>query len=113
MDEPLEDFNAAWGGNEWAAADDDPFAPKATKGSSNFDLNADPDFEGWLNAQSQTRTGKKPLPKGLTKSKTSTRQGLAKTNSAGKALPKSTLATRPKPAPKAKLEDEDWGDSWD
>jgi SCY1-like protein 1 len=109
MDEPVEDFNAAWGGgNEWAAADDDPFAPKAT-GSSNFDLNADPDFEGWLNAQSQTK-GKKPLPKGLAKSKTSKA-------SSGKALPKSagksTLATRSKQAPKPKADDEDWGDSWD
>jgi SCY1-like protein 1 len=113
MDEPVEDFNASWGGgNEWATADDDPFAPKA-KGSSNFDLNADPDFEGWLNAQSQSKAGKKPLPKGLAKSKTS------KTSSTGKALPKSTsaakstLATRSKQAPKPKADDDDWGDSWD
>ena len=116
MDEPVEDFNAAWGGgNEWATADDDPFAPKAT-GSSNFDLNADPDFEGWLNAQSQTKAGKKPLPKGLTKSKTAARPGLTKATPAGKppAKPaggKSTLAARTKQAkPK---EDDDWGASWD
>jgi len=120
MDQPVEDFNATWGGgNEWGADDDDPFAPKATKGTSAFDLNADPDFEGWLNAQSQAKTGKKPLPKGLAKTKTSARPGLAKTNSTGKVAPKSTssgkstLVTRPKPGPKPKAEEEDWGDSWD
>jgi hypothetical protein len=112
MDEPVEDFNAAWGGgNEWATTDDDPFAPKAAQSSSQFDLNADPDFEGWLNSQSTTKTGKKPLPKGLTKAKPGARPTLTKTASSGKPLAKSTLAARPKPKPKA--DEDDWGSTWD
>jgi SCY1-like protein 1 len=127
--EPVEDFDALWdgGGNEWGEGDaddektDDPFASKSKNEAAVFDDKGEPDFEGWLNAQSQAKTLKKPLPKGLTKSKTSGRPAMTKANSTSKTVAKSTLGTKStvvikpkKEEPKSKQEeDEDWGESWD
>ncbi|MGI4850730.1 MAG: hypothetical protein ACRYGR_02170 [Janthinobacterium lividum] len=51
--------------------------PGAAPSSAPFEDNGEPDFGGWLAAQNQAKsksalTSKKPLPKGLTKSSSST-----------------------------------------
>jgi SCY1-like protein 1 len=123
--DPAEEFDAGWdeAENAWGAGDDniDPFAPKLseeTKTTSSIDEQGEPDFEGWLNAQSQGKSGsKKSLPKGLVKSN---RPVLGKSASAGTtATKKTTLPSRTvvkkqeQPPPKAEEEDENWGDAWD
>ncbi|PGG99687.1 SCY1 protein kinase [Helicocarpus griseus UAMH5409] len=94
-------------------------APRTT-----FDDGGEPDFAGWLAAQSKAKS-KKPLPKGLAKSTT--------TKSVAAARPTSTLkpsvsaskgsSIKPKPSsqpaktidtkPKEDPGDDDWGDAWD
>ncbi|KAF2833392.1 kinase domain-containing protein [Ophiobolus disseminans] len=82
FDDEAEDFNNDWGGfadddgfgtTETAAKDEqeDPWgAPSVSKPTSttSYDDKGEPDFAGWLAAQSQgKKTGKTPLPKGMTK----------------------------------------------
>lgn len=125
-----EDFGAddAWGNmNDDLPPEDDPWAePTASstpaQSSVAYDDGGEPDFEGWLNAQAQSKqASKKPLPKGLAKKA----PPLTATKSA--PLPRPTTAPRattipstiskpakPKPAPAAtKEEDDDWGSAWD
>jgi SCY1-like protein 1 len=139
-----EDFGDGWGGfedgvtNIEADVEPDPWAspaPTPSASSKGYDDQGEPDFAGWLAAQSKTKTViKNPLPKGLAKA------GATKSVPA-KAAPMKTLpmkSTRPaiksrantewpsgtekqaaqpkKEVPKveAKKEDEDegWGDAW-
>jgi SCY1-like protein 1 len=123
--EPEVDFDNGWGEaeNAWGD-DDDPFSPKSAEKpattASNFDDSGEPDFEGWLNAQSRGKQGpKKPLPKGLTKAGSS-RPALPKSNSTGGSnLKKTVIARAPikkkdEAKPKAKEDEEEgWGDAWD
>ena len=122
----------------WGTMDDeeDSFfdAPsKTTKPApptTNFDDGGEPDFAGWLAAQSKAKSTK-PAPKGLTKS-TNTNGGLAprpapaRAASAGPAVASSgaktaakaasrTAMTKEVPKPKAPdpTEDDDWGSAWD
>jgi SCY1-like protein 1 len=104
--------------------------------ASAFDDGGEPDFAGWLAAQSQAKA-KKAFPKGLTKSTTSVsaplnvRPGLAdKTASTGSmgsgvgarklagttAKPKMTAPVAKKAEVKTKqpeVTEDDWGDAWD
>jgi SCY1-like protein 1 len=122
--EEEEDFDASWGEaeNAWGAGDDDvdPFAPKPSEKIAetvSFDVQGEPDFEGWLNAQSQGKAiSKKPLPKGLSKT---TRPALGSSASSGTtttkrtALPSRTIVKKKEaPPPKAEEETDDWGDAW-
>lgn len=100
------DEDAAWGDGSSEAPAKSP-APAAS--AAPFD-DSEPDFAGWLAAQSQKKSGSKPLPKGL-----------AKTTTAKKPVTKTPLKTASKPvvakkidmAPKAADdEDEGWGDGW-
>ncbi|KAF1990937.1 ARM repeat-containing protein [Aulographum hederae CBS 113979] len=139
-DADADDFAAAWGDDD-NFGDDDPWAePKEAKSppavKTSFDDSGEPDFEGWLNAQSQAKSaGKKPLPKGLAKPATSTSTSSlginrpaigAKSKSFGGKPgtgPTSTAAsvTKTKPVvakkaevkPKEEDEDEGWGDAWE
>ncbi|PWY81854.1 ARM repeat-containing protein [Aspergillus heteromorphus CBS 117.55] len=131
-DEIEEDVYDAWGGmddddEDAQEKEDDPFsaavaspkisapAPKPAKPAKPaavpYDDGGEPDFAGWLAAQSKT---KKPLPKGLNKtspavvSRTSSR-------SSSTVKPRTVIAPAKKIDTKPKQEEEDdgWGDAWD
>lgn len=121
-DNPWDD--AAWG-DEAQADDLDPFAEQPKKNNAPgvtamFDDKGEPDFAGWLEAQSQAKRkvgGGKPLPKGLSKVSGS-RPGLGgKSNSTGNT----SAAAAAKKAPAKKVAssvekedyDEGWGDAWE
>lgn len=106
------------GGDSWGdMGDDDGFgtptedgAKKTAVSATPFDDGAEPDFAGWLAAQSQKKGGaSKPLPKGLSKS-----------TAAKKPMPKTTAKPAPKPVaakkidmkPKETDDDDGWGDGW-
>lgn len=120
-----QDDNADNGDDYWGDLneDDDGFgetsqekpvsaaAPKATASATPFD-DSEPDFAGWLAAQSQKKSGlTKTLPKGLSKP-TTAKKPVAKpvAKPAAKAAPAKKIDL----APKAAAEDEDdaWGDGW-
>ena len=102
----------------------DPFsAPtsQTTAATVEFDDKGEPDFSGWLNAQSQAKQkAKNPLPKGLAKTSAARPNLGAKSNSTGNAATskKAVVAPRVKPTPvkkveESKEEDEDaWGEAW-
>ncbi|OJD11731.1 SCY1 protein kinase [Emergomyces pasteurianus Ep9510] len=89
-----------------------------------FDDGGEPDFAGWLAAQSKTKS-KKPLPKGLSKPTTTKVTGSTKLTSTSKpsvpssknssvkgkssSQPAKTIDTKPK----EDLAGDDWGDAWD
>lgn len=122
--EPTEDVDNAWddGANAWGDGEDDPWGTSTTEKSkdtsfASFDDKGEPDFEGWLSAQSQSKLpSKKPLPKGLAKS---TRPTLGKANSTGNTTTKKTVVApktmkkKEEPKPQQDEEDEGWGDAWD
>ncbi|KMU87097.1 kinase family protein [Coccidioides immitis H538.4] len=104
--------------------------PSATP-SVPFDDGGEPDFAGWLAAQSKAKT-KKVLPKGLSKSSTTTSTTAkssttrssttsskpiisgASTAAKPKRIvqpPKKVVETKPKVEPTA--EEDDWGEAWD
>ncbi|KXJ87728.1 armadillo-type protein [Microdochium bolleyi] len=89
-------------------------------GAAGVDDGSEPDFAGWLAAQSQKNKagggGKKPLPKGLSgKASTSTSTlGAKKTAGGGaSAKPKPVVAKKIDMKPKDTGDDDDgWGDGW-
>ena len=125
-----EDFGAAWGDEE-AGTDTstsfDPFAPSALSDTSaaTYDDKGEPDFAGWLTAQTQAKQkAKNSLPKGLAKSSPTTlnRPSVgARSNTTGQVaikkaavLPARTKSAAPmKKAQPKEEEDEGWGDAWD
>lgn len=93
--------------------DDDGFgsstkepAKQPAASATPFDDGDEPDFAGWLAAQSQKKTGlSKPLPKGLSKSVTA-KKPLAKP--AAKPVAAKKIDMKPK-----EMDDDDgWGDGW-
>jgi SCY1-like protein 1 len=127
VDEPAEDFGNAWDDSEnpWGGNDEEPFSAEMTRTSTSdatFDDKGEPDFAGWLNAQSQAKSAiKRPLPKGLAKAAASnlaTRPSLGKAKStdgatAKRAVPLKKPAAEKKVTPKpAEEEEEGWGDEW-
>jgi SCY1-like protein 1 len=119
--EPAEEFYDAWGAMDdededgWGK-DEDPFnAPATTNAPSRpkanpvpYDDGGEPDFAGWLAAQSK---GKKPLPKGLnTSQSTITRTASPGTTTKAKVVvPAKKIDTKPKDED----EDDGWGDAWE
>jgi SCY1-like protein 1 len=99
-------------------------SPARTAAPVAFDDGGEPDFAGWLAAQSKSKA-KDPLPKGLSKpvsiktASTAGRQAAASRS----ATTKGVASIKPKPAAPAKkidrkpkeesLEDDGWGDAWD
>ncbi|KAL9014856.1 MAG: hypothetical protein Q9173_000505 [Seirophora scorigena] len=103
--------------------------PEALAPTALIDDKGEPDFEGWLKAQSQVKT-KTPLPKGLikpsglssgrqaaTRSTTTGHVGsgsgtkkLASTATASRSAAAQPIDTKPKEPSSA---DDDWGDAWD
>jgi SCY1-like protein 1 len=136
FDDEAEDFNDDWGGfadddgfGNTAAAkeEEDPWGTPAvskTAATTSFDDQGEPDFAGWLAAQSQSKkTLKSPLPKGLTKSNTpaakSTRPIVGgRSSTTGSTARKVVVPAKKevkKPEPKPKVDDEEvegWGDEW-
>ncbi|EAW07871.1 COPI-interacting protein CEX1 [Aspergillus clavatus NRRL 1] len=129
-EDETEDVYDAWGAiddedEESASKDDDLFGTPATSSPTvditptpksvpiPYDDGGEPDFAGWLAAQSKAKA-KKPLPKGLTKPATTTTSS---------RTPSRTSTTKPRtvvvPAkkidikPKDEDEEDGWGDAWD
>lgn len=134
-DEGLDD---AWGDMADESFFDAPSESKAEPAISSaptpiaaFDDGGEPDFEGWLKAQMQSKTKLKSqaLPKGLVKSATQNKPAapvrIGSTGNSGlgagaKKLPITTAAkakvsssTLTNTKPNQGAADDDWGDAWD
>ncbi|EED24003.1 protein kinase family protein [Talaromyces stipitatus ATCC 10500] len=132
---PLDDDDGDWGADAWdqgdetaTKADEDQFfdagsspaptSPATTSISAAvpYDDGGEPDFAGWLAAQSKAKA-KKPLPKGLGDSKMSTAKQQVPIRSAPVSRSASSRPS-PKPAkvidttPKDEGEEDGWGDAW-
>lgn len=123
-----DDFSGTWGGandvaDEGQQEDADPFGtvaeaePSVSKAPAHkpapvpYDDGGEPDFAGWLAAQSKAKA-KRPLPKGLNKSASSTRGLPLRPTTTSKAK---RIVPPPKPVetkPKNDNADDDWG-GWD
>ncbi|KAL4913541.1 armadillo-type protein [Aspergillus aurantiobrunneus] len=122
--EPADDVYDAWGAMDddedgWGN-DEDPFnTPSATISTAPtskpkaspvpYDDGGEPDFAGWLAAQSKV---KKPLPKGLSSSRTTSTTRTTNSSSTVKskaAAPAKKIDTKPKDED----DDDGWGDAWD
>ena len=137
--EPEPDFNdaeddtfdaSAWGteeANAWGTMDDDedsffdaPSKSKPTTSTTTaFDDGGEPDFAGWLAAQSKSKSSK-AAPKGLVKPKANGRlapkPGPVRSASAGPTATSKPVVVVKKEVPKPKeevVEDDDWGSAWD
>lgn len=121
-----DDFDTGWGDDTtgWDDNADDPFTapPSQPTGTATatFDDKGEPDFAGWIAAQSKQKA-KNPLPKGLAKtSAAASRPGLgARASSTGNpatkkvvAKPKVVPKAVPKPEQKEDEEDDAWGEAW-
>ncbi|KAI9376801.1 armadillo-type protein [Aspergillus egyptiacus] len=123
-EEPADDVYDAWGAmdddaDSWGK-DEDPFSAPSPAASSNgpstkakpspvpYDDGGEPDFAGWLAAQSKA---KKPLPKGLNKTSSAS---ITRTSSPGAASkPKTVAPKKIDTKPKDEDVDDGWGDAWD
>lgn len=131
FNDDAEDFGDDWGGfaedSKAKEDDDDPWAdaaPATSTSTNAFDDKGEPDFAGWLAAQSASKkTTKNVLPKGLTKS-TATKTtrpilgGRSATTGSTGSTAKKVIAAPKKEAPKVEAkksnedEEEGWGDAW-
>lgn len=122
---PGDDFAGDWGAMDdddsagaWGDADAFNTAPSSKSATplASYDDGGEPDFEGWLSAQSAAKKQKAPLPRGLSRVKSDIKP------LAQRPAPKSTTASSvaavkklpPKPTPVIvePEEDEDWDDAW-
>jgi SCY1-like protein 1 len=89
--------------------------------TTSFDDQGEPDFAGWLSAQSAAKqASKKPLPKGLAKTSSAPAKAQASRPTAGTAAKKKPLVVPVKKEVKPKKQgetevqdDEGWGDAWE
>ncbi len=123
--EPADDVYDAWGAMDddedgWGN-DEDPFnAPSTISPTSAtskpkaspvpYDDGGEPDFAGWLAAQSKA---KKPLPKGLSSSRTTPTSRTASPGLTAKPKVAAAPAKKIDTKPKDEEEDDGWGDAWD
>lgn len=129
MDDVDEDYDDAWGADAWDQdddqaedkADEDTFfdtapspAPAPAPAAVPYDDGGEPDFAGWLAAQSKAKA-KKPL---LSSKKSSSASKDLPVRSAGTSkTPATTRASKPakvidtKPK-EAEGEEDGWGDAW-
>lgn len=132
FDDEAEDFDDDWGGfgddNNAKPQDEEEEDPWGTPAVSkpatktSYDDKGEPDFAGWLAAQSNAKkTTKTPLPKGLAKpAAKSTRPvigGRASTTGSTTATTRKVLVPPKKEVkkeqPKGNEEEEEgWGDAW-
>lgn len=132
-DEDQIELDDAWGEmDEEHFEDASSEIPKVQKSASSavnpFDDGGEPDFAGWLAAQSQKKPGGKPLPKGLGKPSPQNGRpgGVNRTSSAGAVGTTATKKVTPAPRaaskplvtkkidtkPKDDANDDGWGDGW-
>ncbi|KAI9688505.1 MAG: hypothetical protein M1822_001454 [Bathelium mastoideum] len=81
----LDDFNDAWGEDPFSASTN---GKSSTEAAPTFDDKGEPDFAGWLAAQTQSKakTKKTSLPKGLAKTTAAPRPGVVgRSNTTGTA----------------------------
>lgn len=84
-------------------------SPHAT---TSFNDDGEPDFAGWLAAQSKAKT-KKPLPKGLSKNSSANKSNTSKAvGGKSKLQPQTVKKIDTKPKEEA-IDDDDWGGAWD
>jgi SCY1-like protein 1 len=108
----------AWGDMEEDSFFDAPSEKPKSKSTpaisaAPFDDNGEPDFAGWLAAQTQKKSGAKPLPKGLAKPATSSSMHAKKpVVAAAKPVSKSVVAKKIDTTPKNTGDDDGWGDGW-
>ncbi|KAL3489827.1 armadillo-type protein [Aspergillus germanicus] len=123
-EEPADDVYDAWGAMDDEDEDgwgntEDPFnapAPVASTRTASkpkaspvpYDDGGEPDFAGWLAAQSKA---KKSLPKGLNTSRTTSIPRASSPSTAAK--PKAAPAKKIDTKPKDEDEEDGWGDAWD
>lgn len=129
FDDEAEDFNDDWGGfgaddSKGQEEEDAWGTPAVSKpATTSYDDKGEPDFAGWLAAQSSAKkTTKNPLPKGLAKpsassSKTTRPVIGGRASTTGSATTKKVVVPPKKEAKKeqskANEEEEDgWGDAW-
>ncbi|KAF2662290.1 ARM repeat-containing protein [Lophiostoma macrostomum CBS 122681] len=132
FNDETEDFGNDWGGfgeNNATTAkatdeEEDPWAstnPAATTTTTSYDDNGEPDFAGWLAAQSQAKKPvKTSLPKGLSKSAASKSSrpiigGRSSTTGSARKIVVAPKKEEKKVAEKKKSaeeEEEGWGDAW-
>jgi SCY1-like protein 1 len=134
FDDEAEDFNNDWGG----FVDDDATGPSVEEeedawgtlsvskptSTTSYDDKGEPDFAGWLAAQSGAKKPtKNPLPKGLTKTSTTATKSIrpvvgGRASTTGSATTTRKVVAPPKKEvkkeePKAKEDEEEgWGDAW-
>ncbi|RMJ22040.1 SCY1 protein kinase [Aspergillus sp. HF37] len=114
-DDVIEAWDAIDGDNGWDQPnEEDPFSvasPSASAASKPspvpFDDGGEPDFAGWLAAQSTTKA-KKPLPKGLNRTGSSAASRTATAKLKASAAPAKKIDTKPR----EEEEDDDWGAAW-
>jgi SCY1-like protein 1 len=140
FNDDAEDFAEDWGGfgeddgfgstttttkKQPVDADEDPWGtPSVTSPATtaNYDDRGEPDFAGWLAAQSQTKKpGAKPLPKGLAKSGASStakrpivggRTGSAPSVTRKVVVPPNKEVKKVEQVKSKEDEEEGWGDAW-
>lgn len=137
MDEENKDHEQAEADAFFEARGSPSPAPSTAAPAVPFDDGGEPDFAGWLAAQSKGKA-KKVLPKGMNKNATTAGTTTAKTTTTAKVVsrsstpsskpivsgagttakpkrivqpPKKVVETKPKAAPAA--EEDDWGEAWD
>jgi SCY1-like protein 1 len=108
----------AWGDMEEDSFFDAPSEKPKSKSTpavsaTPFDDNGEPDFAGWLAAQTQKKPGTKPLPKGLAKPAASASIAAKKAPvAAAKPVPKPVVAKKIDTTPKDMGDDDGWDDGW-
>jgi len=108
----------AWGDMEEdsffdATSEKPKFKSTPAVSTTPFDDNGEPDFAGWLAAQTQKKPGAKPLPKGLAKPATSASIAAKKVPIvAAKPVSKPVVAKKINTTPKDTGNDDGWGDGW-
>ncbi|KAI1441547.1 ARM repeat-containing protein [Annulohypoxylon stygium] len=125
-----DDGGDAWGemgdmdddGNAFFDAPSEPSKQAAKKETTTtaaepFDDGAEPDFAGWLAAQSQKKSGlgskSKPLPKGLAKANgKGAAAGAAKKPLPSRSVSKTVVPKKIDTKPKETDDDDGWGDGW-
>ncbi|CAL3971258.1 hypothetical protein PZA11_007792 [Diplocarpon coronariae] len=121
-----DNVDDAWGNMGEDSFDASSEAPKTVTATKKpFDDDGEPDFAGWLAAQSGKKPGAKALPKGLAKPASANGRPagigrVATTGSIGAAAGKKpTLAAKKSVAakkiekpPKESVEEDGWGDGW-
>ncbi|KAK6217588.1 hypothetical protein QIS74_07702 [Colletotrichum tabaci] len=116
--EPADDGGDVWGdlgddegwGEPISGTKSSTGKRETTASATPFDDGAEPDFAGWLAAQSQKKgNSSKPLPKGLAKSSTAAAKKPLVAKPAAKPVVAKKIDMKPK---QAEDDDDGWGEGW-